>query len=257
MTWLTKSGFLSGLQCHKRLCFEIHQPLYEAVEPSIPILQGRAFDEVVQRLRPGVVISRSNGMLSAIAETQRVLAKGSNAPSLLYQPAFQAGDLAVIADVLRRQDDAFELVEVKATTQVKETHLPDAAFQALVLERAKIPVSRVFLGHVNNQFMLRRVGDYDGLLVEEDITDMVKDYLPKAAANAAEYQGVMASATAPAIDVGTHCMEPYECPFLALCSVGRDPAPEYPVDGLPLGGKTTAALLAEGYRHLREVPAWR
>jgi hypothetical protein len=157
MTWLTKSRFLSGLQCHKRLWFEIHQPLEEAVEPGIAILQGRAFDEAVQRLHPGVVISRSNGMLSAIAETQRVLAQGSNAPSPLYQPAFQVDGLTVIADVLRRRGDSFELIEVKATTQVKETHLPDAAFQALVLQRAKIPVSRVFLGHVNNQFMFRRV----------------------------------------------------------------------------------------------------
>jgi hypothetical protein len=255
MTWLTKSRFLSGLQCHKRLWFEIHQPLDESVEPSIPILQGRAFDEVVQRLHPGVVISRSKGMLSAIAETNRVLAQGSDAPSPLYQPAFQAGELTVIADVLRRQGDAFELVEVKATTQVKETHLPDAAFQALVLQRAKIPVSRVFLGHVNNQFMLRRAGDYAGLLMQEDITDAVLGYLPEAAANAVTYQAVMASATAPAIDVGTHCMEPYECPFLARCSVGQGPAPEYPVAGLPRGGKTAAALLAEGYRDLREVPA--
>jgi hypothetical protein len=255
MAWLTKSRFLSGLQCHKRLWFEVHQPLDQAVEPSIPILQGRAFDEVVQRLHPGVVISRSKGMLSAITETQRVLAQGSSAPSPLYQPAFQAGDLTVIADVLRRQGDSFELVEVKATTQVKETHLPDATFQALVLQRAKILVSRVFLGHVSNQFVLRRVGDYDGLLVEEDITDAVKDYLPEAAANAAEYQGVMASASAPAIDVGTHCTEPYECPFLARCSMGHDPGPEYPVDGLPRGGKAIAALIADGYRDLREVPA--
>jgi hypothetical protein len=255
MVWLTKSRFLSGLQCHKRLWFEIHQPLEVSVEPSIAIVQGRAFDDVVQRLHPGVVITRSNGMLSAIAETQRVLAKGSNAPSPLYQPAFQAAGLTVIADVLRRRDDSFELVEVKATTQVKEMHLPDAAFQVLVLQKAKIPVSRVFLGHVNNHFMLRRVGDYNGLLVEEDITDVVKDYLPEAAANAAKYQGVMASATAPTIDVGTHCMEPYGCPFLARCSVGQDPGPEYPVDGLPRGGEATDALLADGYRDLREVPA--
>jgi hypothetical protein len=178
MAWLTKSRFLSGLQCHKRLWFEVHQPLDQAAEPSIPILQGRAFDDVVQGLHPGVVISRSKGMLSAITETRRVLAQGSNAPSPLYQPAFQAGDLTVIADVLRRPGDSFELVEVKATTQVKGTHLPDAAFQVLVLQRAKIPVSRVFLGHVNNQFVLRRAGDYDGLLVEEDITDVVQGYLP-------------------------------------------------------------------------------
>jgi hypothetical protein len=53
MAWLTKSRFLSGLQCHKRLWFEVHQPLEESVQAGIPILQGRAFDEVV----PGVLQS--------------------------------------------------------------------------------------------------------------------------------------------------------------------------------------------------------
>jgi hypothetical protein len=257
MAWLTKSRFLSGLQCHKRLWFEIHQPFEKPVEPSIAIGQGRSFDEVVQRLHPGVVISRANGLPSAIAETKRVLAQGSRAAAVLYQAAFRAGDLAIIADVLRRQGAEFELIEVKATTEVKGTHLPDAAFQALVLQRAKIPVGRVFIGHVNNQFVLRRAGDYAGLLVEEDITDGVQSYLAEAAARALEFQEVMASASTPAIGVGPHCMEPYECPFLARCSFGQDPAPEYPVDVLPRGGKTVAALLAEGYRDLRDVPVKR
>ena len=253
MAWLTKSRFLSGLQCHKRLWFEIHQPIEEPVEPSIPILQGRAFDEVVQRIHPGAVVARDRGMPAAIAATTKLLRKGPKAPSILYQPAFRAGDLAVIADVLRRNGREFDLIEVKATTQVKDTHLPDAAFQALVLQRATIPIGRVFIDHVNNQFVLRRPGDYDGLLVEEDITDKVRDYLREAAERALEYQQVMASASVPDVDVGPHCQSPYECPFFARCTAGQEAA-EYPVEVLPRGGKSIEALLADGYRDLRDVP---
>ena len=256
MAWLTKSRFLSGLQCHKRLWFEIHQPIEDSAEPNMQILQGKAFDEVVQGLQPGVVISRERGMPAAIAETKRVLAKGSRAASTLYQPAFRAGNLAVIADVLRRAGAQFELVEVKATTQVKETHLPDAAFQALVLQHAKIPVGRVFIGHVNNEFVLRQAGDFEGLLVEADITESVRGYLAEAAARTLEFQEVMASDRMPSIVVGPHCLSPYECPFLARCTAGQE-TPEYPVDVLPRGGKTVATLLADGYRDLRDVPAKR
>jgi len=211
---------MSGLQCHKRLWFEIHRPLEEAVAPSTAMLQGRAFDEVVQRLSPGVVISRDAGMPAAIAETKRVLAKGAGAPTMLYQPAFRAGDLAVIADVLRRSGAAFELVEVKASTEVKAQHLPDAAFQALVLQRSKIPVGRVFIGHVNNQFVLRKAGDYAGLLTEVDISDEVQRALPETAAKTVEFQAVMASGSMPDVAVGPQCTDPYECPFLARCSAG-------------------------------------
>ena len=256
MAWLTKARFLSGLQCHKRLWFEIHQPLAESAEPSIAILQGRALDEVVQGLHPGAVISRTKGMPSAIAETKRVMAQGSRAASLLYQAAFRAGDLAVVADVLRRRGAEFELIEVKAATEVKGTHLPDAAFQALVLQRAKIPLGRVLLGLVDNRFILRRPGDYQGLLAEVEITESVQEYLPEAAARALEFQGVMADESMPSIVVGPHCLSPHECPFLTRCTAGRD-TPEYPVDVLPRGGQTVAALLAEGYRDLRDVPAKR
>ena len=256
MAWLTKSRFLSGLQCHKRLWFEIHQPLARSVEPSTAILQGRSFDQAVQELHPGVEISRERGIPAAIAETKRVLGRAKNSPSTLYQPAFRAGDLAVIVDVLRRSGSTFDLVEVKASTQAKETHLPDAAFQALVLDRARIPVGRVFVGLVNNQFVLRRVGDYAGILVEVDITDSVHAYLPEAGARALEFLEVMADDVMPTIAVGPQCSTPYECPFWSRCTAGQETA-EYPVDLLPRGGNIVEALVADGYRDLRDVPVNR
>jgi Domain of unknown function(DUF2779) len=256
MAWLTKSRFLSGRQCHKRLWFEIHQPLEQPVPPSVAILQGRVFDELVQRLEPGVVISRDRGMPAAIAATSKLLTKGADAPATLYQPAFRARDLAIIADVLRRRGDTFDLVEVKATTQVKDTHQADATFQALVLKSARIPVGRYFIGHVNTEFVLRRTGDYAGLLVEEDITDAVERDLPETAQKAHEYLEIMASASMPAIAVGPQCDDPHPCPFLARCNAGRKLA-DFPVDLLPRGGSTVDELLAEGYRDLREVPVTR
>jgi uncharacterized protein DUF2779 len=94
------------------------------------------------------------------------------------------------------------------------------------------------------------------LLAEVEITESVQEYLPEAAARALEFQGVMAGESMPGIVVGPHCLSPHECPFLARCTAGRD-TPEYPVDVLPRGGQTVAALLAEGYRDLRDVPAKR
>ena len=256
MAWLTKSRFLSGLQCHKRLWFDVHQPLEAPVERSLPILQGQAFDAAVQQLRPGVLISRGKGLPSAIAETKRVLARGSPAALLLYQAAFRAGGLAVIADLLRRQGAEFELVEVKAATETQATHLADAAFQALVLQRAKIPVGRVLLGLVNNQFVLRRLGDYQGLLLEVDITESVQAYLAEAAARALEFQDIMASESMPGIAVGPHCLSPHVCPFMQRCTADHA-TPDYPVDVLPRGGKIVAELLGDGYRDLRDVPVER
>jgi hypothetical protein len=256
MAWFTKSRFLAGLQCRLRLWFEIHQPI-EGTEPGIAILQGRSFDEVVRGLQPGVVISRDDGMPAAIAETARLMALGSSAPAVMYQPAFQSGDLTFIADILRRVGDGFELTEVKATTQVKAAHIPDAAFQALVLEKVGVPTRRVFIGHVNNRFVLEREGGCDGLMAQADVTDEVMAYLSRAATLADDFRQVMADPVAPVVDVGPHCFTPYECPFLSRCHGALPAGAEYPVESLPRGGKMTQALIDEGYEDLREVPDGR
>jgi hypothetical protein len=196
-------------------------------------------------------------MPAAISETSRLMALGQSAPTVMYQPAFQSEDLTFIADILRRVGDELELTEVKATTQVKAAHIPDAAFQTLVLKRVGVPTRRVFIGHVNNQFVLELEGDYDGLLVEADVTDEVMTYLPTAAALAADFRQVMAVKEAPAVDVGPHCFTPYECPFLSRCHGTLPAAAAYPVESLPRGGKMMQALIDEGHEDLREIPDGR
>ena len=142
----------------------------------------------------------------------------------------RAGGLAVIADKgdVRAPDSSWS--EVKAATETQATHLADAAFQALVLQRAKIPVGRVLLGLVNNQFVLRRVGDYQGLLLEVDITESVQGYLAEAAARALEFQDIMASDSMPGVAVGPHCLSPAPvCPYMSRCTADHA-TPDYPVD---------------------------
>jgi hypothetical protein len=234
----------------------VHHPLVGAEKPSMALVHGQSFDLAVQCLHPGVIISRDGGLPSAIAETKHVLESTENISATLYQPAFQAGDLAVIVDILRRSGSAFDLIEVKASTAVKEIHIPDVAFQALVLQRAKMPVDHVLVGHVNKDFRLDRVGDYDRILIEVDVTARVKEYLPLAATRAGEFQELMAADSMPSIEVGAHCQSPYECPFLSRCHSNKD-APEYPIDVLPRGGKTADDLMDDGFRDLRDVPSER
>lgn len=255
MAWLTKSRFMSGLQCPKRLWMEVHQPLEAPLPDSVVFVNGRAVDRLMQTLQPGPVISRQCGMPAAIAETARVLRGG--VPQALYQPAFRAGDLAVIADVLRSRRSSVTLIEVKSSTSVKPEHLPDAAYQALVLRRCRVPVDRVLLAHVNRQFVLRRPEDYDGLIVEQDLTGEVEAALPGIEESAAQLVDVMASGRRPEVAMGPQCTRPYECPFIERCRRERGAPPEYPVTLLPHGGRMVERLVAEGYEDLMAVPPER
>jgi hypothetical protein len=192
-------------------------------------------------------------LLSAIAETTHVLKPGIAAP-VLYQPAFRAGDLTVVVDILRPRRKQFDLVEVKASTEAKDEYLPDLAFQALVLKRAKIPLDRIHLGLVNKEFTLRRPGDYDGLLKEEDVTDRVEGFMPDATVQAAACLGVLSMPVAPVVAVGNQCRTPHACPFADRCHA---PRVGYPVEELPRGGTVVDALLRDGFTDLAAVPAER
>jgi hypothetical protein len=129
MAWLTKSRFIAGLQCPKRLWFEVHQPLEGGLPDSVALLNGRAVDRVAQTQMPGTVVSRERGMPAAIAETSRLIRSG--APPVMYQPAFRAGELAVIADVVETHGYGVTLTEVKSSTRVKPEHVPDGFEQPL------------------------------------------------------------------------------------------------------------------------------
>lgn len=255
VAWLTKSRFLSGLQCAKRLWFEVHEPLGDRLGDSMPLVNGRAFDTLIHKLQPGLVVPREAKIQAAIDETRDILSRG--VPAALYQGAFREGPVAAVVDVLRPMGDAFELVEVKVSTEVKDEHLPDIAFQALVLERARVPVARACIGHVNKHFVLKQSDDYMGLLVEDDVTAQVRALLPTIATQAAASVEVIALRSAPDVVMGGQCEKPYPCPFMERCDPHRDRRPNFPLSILPRGGKAVAQLVSEGYHDLRDVPKER
>jgi hypothetical protein len=255
MAWLTKSYFLSGLQCPKRLWFEVHAPLEDRVPPSVAQLNGRAREQLLQQLKPGVLVAHSQGLPAAIAETRRLLQQG--APAILYQPAFRAGKLAVIADVLHARGASTSLMEVKSATGVKPEYLPDLGFQTLVLRRCGIDVDRLLLAHINAQFVLQRFGDYEGLLSEQDLTSEIEALLPQIEESIPALEQIMAAAEMPRIAMGAQCTRPHTCPFMARCKAQQGPGADYPVELLPRGGKIVPALRAEGYSDLLQVPSGR
>jgi len=252
---LTKSLFMSGQQCAKRLWYEVHQPLEGRPAVSMQLINGREFDRIAQSAKSGTVISRDGGLAGAVEATQRAFAAGN--VEVLYQAAFRAGEWAAITDVLRRNGKGYDLIENKVSTKVKEEHLPDAAFQAVVLERAGITLKRTHIGHVNNGFRLRGAGQYDGLVAEEDVTKEVRKLKAAIPKLAEESLAVMARPSAPEVAMGEHCDSPYPCPFMERCSASLPAGPEFPISILPRGGKAVASLLADGIHDLKAVPADR
>jgi hypothetical protein len=197
------------------------------------------------------VIPYEGGMSHALRKTARLVGEGPRFP--IFEATFQHGGVLVRVDALLPDDSAWRIVEVKASTSVKDEHVFDCAAQRWVFEGLGHDLSRISLVHVDNTFVYKGDGDFDGLLTEKDETESTSHILPIVPDWIATAQEAI-SGDEPEIPVGAQCFRPYECPFVKHCWPS---APEYPVQGLGGGKAKLGDLIAEGIEDIRDVPVTR
>jgi CRISPR/Cas system-associated exonuclease Cas4 (RecB family) len=248
---LSKSKLVAYKQCPKRLWLQTFRrelaQQSEAVENRMA--QGNLVGAAAQRLYPeGRLIAHVKDLKAALSETSEALAQPGDIT--LFEPALRSADVLVRADVLIRRVGRYRMIEVKASTKVKDSHLTDAAIQTWVARGAGLDVERVELAHIDNKFVYPGDGDYRGLFAHADMTDAVlplQEQIPVWIADAQrDLTGPM-----PDIAIGRQCNDPFECEFLAFCS---PEASEYPVELLPNSSKLARQLRADGFVDLRDVP---
>jgi len=253
--YLSKSRILSGWQCQKRLWLEVHDPgkaeISTATERAFQV--GHTVGDVARRLFPrGELIGYNQSLDEALAVTRRRLS--GPGPVTLFEATFRHEGVLIRADVLVRDElDRIRLVEVKASTGVKPVNFIDCAVQAWVLAGEGLHPATVELAHVNNRFVYAGDDNYEGLLSFVDVTDKVAPMLEHVPSWVSANRDMLAG-DIPSIEIGPHCRNPYECPFLAYCT---PPRPEYPVSALPGGGKAVWELMAAGIDDIRDIPAGR
>ena len=258
---LSKSRYLSGLQCERRLYLEIRSPQL-ATPPDDQTLavmsMGTAIGVVARRRFPGgVLVDVGPGRTGdALRRTSEILE--DPAVPAIFEGAFAFDGVVVRVDVLERVRDGlagpptWRLIEVKSSSRVKDVHLDDLAVQAHVLEGAGIPLAGAFLLHVNTGYLYDGTAlDVDGLLVCDDVTDVVSARRATVGASLTAFTRVLHHDSPPPIEPGGHCHAPYECPFWAHCTREK---PGRWIGYFPGGSKGVARLAARGIRTIDEIP---
>jgi len=247
---LSKSRILSGLQCPKRLWLEINRPELAQVAPRTERLftVGHEVGALARTLWPGGhLIEHDQNLGAALAETKGWLARSPDTP--LFEATLRHEGVLVRTDVLAGP----ELIEVKASTKVKDHHLTDCAIQSWVLTGAWRPPERVCLAHIDNTFVYPGGADYAGLFAIEDITGRVQELRTQVPDWVALCREAL-DGPCPEREVGAHCSQPFDCPFIHHCT---PPQPDYPVSLFPRGSRVAAELVAEGVLDVRDVPEGR
>jgi len=259
---LSKSKLLAFRQCPKRLWLEIHHPELRAdsaaTEASFAV--GHQVGDVARRIydpdgKGALIDVGVLGFDGAFARTRELLE--SSQP--IFEAGFSAGGALAFADILlpvrRKGKKCWRMVEVKSSTSVKDYHRDDSAIQAHIARTTGVALDSIALAHIDSSWVYPGGGDYQGLLVENDLTEEAFSRDEEVRSWISDAQKIAAKRKEPDVGVGTHCGSPYECGFLGYCD-GQEEKAEFPVRWLPRIQKKALKehIDSNGVIDMRQVP---
>ncbi len=227
---LSKSTFMYGCQCPKRLWLNKYNPKVanEEDEQQMSIFQkGTDAGLLAQELFPGGVNAQGDEewhSQKTVDHTTKLLP----VHSVIYEAAFMYNGILCAVDILVRKGKKYYAYEVKSTNSVKEQHVTDAALQYYVLSQCGIDVADFSIVHFNKEYIRMGALDIQQLFTAESVLEQVLDQQEFIEEKLAELNKVLKLKTAPEIAMGKQCRNPYNCNFTDHCLSLLPEAPEEP-----------------------------
>lgn len=142
---LSKSRYIAGLQCPRRLWLGWHDPEPRLEpQPGTILAVGTDVGVAARLLVPGGVLidEGPEQHAEAVAQTSELI--GDPAVLAIFEAAFAFDRVLIRADILERLPrGGWRLAEVKSTARVKPEHLHDLAIQAYVIAGCGLAVEEM------------------------------------------------------------------------------------------------------------------
>jgi len=169
---LTKTQYLAGLECPKYLWMLFNKPeeiRKTTIAEEFTIEEGNKVGELAKNLYPNGIDIPTEDNLANIKLTNELLSK--NQP--LFEAGFKFDNCYSRADILVPNGKGWDLLEIKASTKVKDKHIHDVSFQKYICEGNGLKIENCFLIHLNNNYRKSGTITVENLLIKEDITAKV------------------------------------------------------------------------------------
>ena len=252
---LTKSRYMAGLQCLRRLWLLVHDPMpHEEPAPGSPVDIGQDIGRKAHRLFPGgiAVTEEPWEHARAVARTAALMADAS-VPAI-FEAAFEHDGIRVRVDVLERLSaGAWGLREVKGSSGLKDHYIDDIALQAHVLRGAGIALPSIELLHVNTAYV-RGAGDivWPAFFARLDVGDAVAAALADLPSRLPAMRTCLDATALPQAEPGSQCGSPYPCEFWDRCTAHK---PDDWVSYMPrLSPSQADDLKARGIEAISAIP---
>jgi hypothetical protein len=248
---LSKSKYLTGLQCPKYLWMQIHEP--ERI-PGVDAItqyifdQGHLVGEYAKKQFPGGIDIPHDDFMENIAATKQLLVERKP----LFEAGILSGRIYCRLDILNPVDeDEWDIIEIKSGTSVKDVYIDDVSFQKFCCEKAGLRIRNCKLGFINNQYVKNGEIDPKELFILEDISTQVEEISEGIEERLSNLLEVISNKACPEMTIGQHCLAPYECPLRVEC---WGFLPEDSVFDLRGGETNQFSLYEQGILSIKDIP---
>ena len=234
---LSKSKITAFAQCPRRLWLQVHRrELAEHDDGAeVRFATGHEVGALACSLLPdGVMVEAEPNLAAALATTRDLLVNSHNGP--IFEATLEHDGVLVRCDILEPdQAGGWVMAEVKSSTSAKDYHLGDVATQLWVARNSGVAISRAAVRHIDNRFVLERVGEFAGLFADTDVT-IEAEALAEGRADVAATARAVLGGPEPDVTPGKQCAAPFPCEFAGYCHAALPPGPAWPVTILPNSG---------------------
>lgn len=218
---LSKSKYCSGIQCKKILWLDKNNPDVKVDVLNDSVLDnGTEVGELAKQLFGEYIdIKFDTNLDNMINETNNAL---KNNTCIITEASFNYNNNFCSVDILKKNNNDFEIYEVKSSTEIKNIYLDDISYQYYVLTNLGLNVKKCCIVYINSKY--ERIGDLDlnKLFNIEDVTDIVISKQDEVKNNINSINDYMKQTKEPKEELSIHCKAPYECPYFEYCTRNLD-----------------------------------
>jgi hypothetical protein len=222
---LTKSKYVAGLQCRRKLWLDCHEPMeFVDADPGSIMDIGNKIGVHAHALFPGGVLVREEAYehSEAVARTLDLMAD-QNVPAI-FEAAFEYDDVRIRVDILERTSDTtWGIREVKSGNSSKPHYIDDISIQYYVLTGSGLNVDSAELAHVNKEYeMISAQIKWDEFFARVEVLSEVQAKQIEVKTELAEQQKVVGLSDAPEIfPYKNRCSIPYHCDYWLECTYDK------------------------------------
>jgi hypothetical protein len=218
---LSKSRFVSGVQCAKKLYFERYR---KELKPAITPKQQAIFDhgnfigKMAQECFPHGIDLSSQTHFDYADAIDNTIVEMQKKTSVLYEAAFYHDEVLSVLDILEHDSNGdIHAIEVKSSSKIEDYYITDAALQYWVMSNAGHAPKRFSLMHINKLYVKNGAIDLDYFFTLHDITARVIEKQTWVIEHIEELKSMIRIGDEPIQAIGKHCSKPFDCDFKTHC----------------------------------------